>query len=223
MAETKEKKPAKEKKVTSGEIPVFDVEGTQVSTMKVPAGVINADENIKLIAQYERVYQANQRKGMASAKTRGQVSGSTKKIYKQKGTGNARHGSRKAPIFVGGGIVFGPIPHDYSLQLNKKQVQKALAAALHIKYTDKKLAAMVKESIDMKKTKDVALFLKNTGMTRKTLLVLPEKAEGFMMSARNIPSLMLRSVSTLNAHDVLEAHSVFFIDETLSIVGKRLA
>ena len=138
----KQKKETKsEKKLTTPKkkkvnltIPVYDLDGKEKSTLEVAKEIFGIESNPKLIAQYVRVYHANQRQGTSSTKTRGEVRGSTRKIYRQKGTGKARHGDIKAPIFVGGGVVGGPQPGKHSLKLNKKQIKKSLFTALSLKF-----------------------------------------------------------------------------------------
>src|SRR3989338_9847754 len=103
----------------------------------MPKEIFAVEASPRLLAQYVRVYLANRRQGTASAKTRAEVKGSTRKIYKQKGTGKARHGDIKAPIFIGGGVVGGPIPRDFSLKFNKKQKRKVLFYALTLKLKQK--------------------------------------------------------------------------------------
>lgn len=224
MANIKKQTAEKKTKVISAEMPVYDIKGVKTSEIKIPASILNADVNMRLLAQYERVYQANQRQGNASAKTRGEVSGSTKKIYRQKGTGNARHGSRKAPIFVGGGVVFGPLPHNFDLSLNKKQIQKSLAMALHVKQEEKALVGFVVEVMELKKTKEIANLLKKIKIARNTMLILPEvAAKEIVFAARNIPFVTIHSAHTVNAHDVMRSHFIIFVGDTLEKIAKRLA
>lgn len=113
-------------------IPLYAVDGSESKKVELPA-IFNTEVSPDLMAQYMRVYMSNQRRGTASTKTRSEVIGTTAKVYRQKGTGRARHGSRKANIFKGGGVTFGPKPTDYSLKMNKKQKRKALAGALTMK------------------------------------------------------------------------------------------
>src|SRR3989344_6029979 len=116
--------------------PVYDLKGAKSGTLALPKEVFGTKVNNSLMAQAVRVYLANQRQGNATTKTRGEVQGSSKKIYRQKGTGRARHGSLRAPIFVKGGIVFGPKPRDFSLDLPKKMKRKALFSSLSAKAAD---------------------------------------------------------------------------------------
>src|SRR3990170_6251019 len=117
-------------KTVSLNVPVVGVDGKTKSKIQLPKELFGAKVNKALLAQAVRVYLANQRTGNAATKTRGEVEGSTRKIYRQKGTGRARHGAIRAPIFVGGGIVFGPRPHDFHLDFPKKMKRRALGSAL---------------------------------------------------------------------------------------------
>ena len=119
-----------EVKAGSLKVTVVGIDGASKGSMTLPEAVFGAKPNKALIAQAVRVYLANQRQGNAATKTRGEVIGTTKKIYRQKGTGRARHGAAKAPIFVGGGVAHGPHPHDFSMEFPKKMKQKALISAL---------------------------------------------------------------------------------------------
>src|SRR3990172_10626024 len=142
----KTKKEVRKKNVKAGlTLPVYGVDGKEKTPADLQKEIFSVEVNPRLLAQYVRVYLANQRQGNASTKTRGEVTGSTRKIYRQKGTGNARHGSIKAPIFVGGGITFGPKPRDYSLKMNKKQKTLALFSSLTVKANDKEIFALQDE------------------------------------------------------------------------------
>ena len=142
-----EKKPEVKKvavKKTSGlTVPVYDIKGKEKGTLILPKEAFAVSVKPQLLAQAVRVYQFNRRQGTASTKTRGEVTGSTRKIYRQKGTGRARHGDIKAPIFVGGGIVGGPKPKDYSLGINKKQKTKAFFGALTLKLKEKNILGKI--------------------------------------------------------------------------------
>lgn len=196
-------------------VTVYDLKGTEVKTLDLTKDMFGIDYQPKLVAQYVRVYLANQRQGTASTKTRSEVIGSTKKIYRQKGTGNARHGSKKAPIFVGGGIAFGPKPTDHSLTMSKKQKQKALFSSLSQKAREGSIIAVVNEAMDMKpKTKEVAGLLKKLKLEKqKVLVVVPSmKENGFIMSARNLPNVELTQASTINPYMLINNKVAMFVE-----------
>ncbi len=155
----------------------------------------------KLIAQAVRVYLANQRQGTQSALTRSEVNRTRKKLYKQKGTGGARHGDRKAPIFVGGGITFAPKPRDYSLKLPQKMKQKALEEALKLKKPEK--ISLTK--LDGK-TQTLAKLLK---VEKNTLLITKEYDKTVWLAGRNIANLTILPKNQLNVYEVIKAHKIY--------------
>jgi large subunit ribosomal protein L4 len=155
----------------------------------------------KIIAQAVRVFLANQRQGNQSALTRSEVARTRKKLYKQKGTGGARHGDRKAPIFVGGGISFAPKPRDYSLKMSKSMKKKALEEALKLKKPQKisleKLTG---------KTKDLA---KLVNAKKSTLLITKKYDEKIYLAGRNIPNLTIVPKEQLNTYEVMKAETIY--------------
>lgn len=168
----------------------------------------------RLLIQTVRVYLSNQRSGTASTKTRGMVRGSTRKIYRQKGTGKARHGDIKAPIFVGGGIVFGPHQRSYNLKLNKKMKRKSMTLSIIDKLRSQKIIVIDDFSSIELKTKAIFNFLnkviKNDFLKQRVLLV-NDKNKKLTMAARNIPNLTITSPVSLNAYSILT--STFIIIE----------
>lgn len=221
MAETTAKKPAakKESKAVKGlSIKMFALDGAEKEPVQVSEEIFGQKENKALIAQYIRVYLQNQRMGTANAKTRGEVIGSTRKIYRQKGTGGARHGSNKANIFRGGGVTFGPTPRDYSLDMNKKQKKQALFISLSMKMKENAIVGLEGSSLEIKpKTKDVSAFLKSLKIdTKKVLVVLPAVTKnGLMLSARNIPNVEITQSSTVNPYAVLNNKHIVFVGDAL--------
>lgn len=195
-----------EAKTSSLTIDVLDLEGKVTGKVSLPIEIFGETVNKTLLAQAVRVYLANKRQGNASTKTRGEVDGSTRKIYRQKGTGKARHGSVRAPIFVKGGIVFGPKPRDFSLDLPKKMRRKALFSALSAKVVAgevKVLAGL--EGIEAK-TKKFVTTMANVGIVanKKLLVVTAKDPENVKRSARNVTNVSLTAATRLNAYDVLK-------------------
>lgn len=218
------KKKTVRKAVSSLSIRIYDLTGKEEKVLELPKEIFKTDINFKLLAQYVRVYLANQRQGTASTKTRGEVVGSTRKIYRQKGTGKARHGDIKAPIFVGGGVVGGPKPRDYSLKLNKKQVRKAILSALSLKQKEGGIAGLTNVSLKTQpKTKIVAGFFKKLGLLDTAgLLILPKmERNNLVLAARNIKGLKLTDALSLNAYEVLRAKNLIFVEEALEIIKKH--
>lgn len=196
-------------------LPVVDTAGKDKGTIEAPKQLFAAPINKQLIAQAVRVYLANQRQGSAATKTRGQVTGSTRKIYRQKGTGRARHGGIRAPIFVGGGIAFGPHPHDFSRQLPDKMRRIALAGSISQKVADKTF--IVVDGLDKleQKTKQMAQTLK-TLTTKPTVLVITDgKSENVIKSARNISGVRVLPAASLNTYVVFTHQSVVCMKQAI--------
>src|SRR5690554_4415234 len=162
-------------------------------------------------------YLANQRQGTHKAKQRNEVAGSTRKIKKQKGTGGARAGSLKSPVFRGGGRVFGPKPRDYSFKLNKKLKQLARKSALAYKVKDNSLTILENISFDAPKTKDFISLLGGLSLNgKKTLLVLPENNRNVYLSSRNLPKAKVVTVDDVNTYHVLDADTLILCEGALS-------
>lgn len=183
---------------------IVGVSGKASGRITLPNELFGAKVNTQLMAQAVRVYLANQRVGTASTKTRGEVEGSTRKIYKQKGTGRARHGGVRAPIFVGGGIVFGPKPRDFTLSFPKKMKRLALASALTSKFLEEKV--IVVEGLERiePKTKVMVSMLQAIGATGKTLVVTTVHAQAVVRAGRNIEGVDILPAHALHTYAVLD-------------------
>jgi len=212
-------------KKTSGLIiPVYDIDGQEKESLSLPKEIFQVKANSKLLAQYIRVYLTNQRQGTASTKTRTEVSGSTRKIYRQKGTGRARHGDIKAPIFVGGGIVHGPKPRDYSLKMNKKQKKQALFSALSLKLAEKSIIGLEESALKIEpKTKKIASLLNKIGLkAKKVVFILPKiERNNFVLAVRNIPKTIITDPISLNAYQVLKNDFLVFFDKAVKIFSQH--
>ena len=216
-----EKKPKTKVELT---IPLYDMNGIKKSDLEVPKEAFNEKENPNLLAQYVRVYLSNQRTGTASTKTRSEVKGSTRKIYKQKGTGRARHGDIKAPVFVGGGITGGPKPRNYSLKMNKKQIRKALYIAFSQQFKNKNIVALADEFLGMQaKTKLIADFLKKMQFDRLSILILVAKGgrNNFTLALRNLPLVIVKDIMSVNAYEILQCKKIFIIESALPVLEKH--
>lgn len=205
-------------------VDVYDIKGKVIGEIELPKEIFGEKVNKTLLTQATRVYLANQRKGTASTKTRGEVRGSTRKIYKQKGTGRARHGAIRAPIFVHGGIVFGPKPRDYSLQFPKKMKRKALFSALSAKVLNKEMKIIDGIEDIEPKTKVMLQVLKALNTKEKNLMiVLPSfqgKNESVYRAARNIKGVRVKCVNLLNAYEVLKSKMMLFPKSSIEEVKK---
>ena len=221
-------KPAKEKtikRVTSGLIvPIYSLAGRASGTLSLPKEIFGAKVNEKLLAQAMRVYMTNQKKLFGSTKKRGEVVGSTAKIYRQKGTGRARHGAVTAPIFVGGGIAFGPKPRKVRLDLPQKMKKTALISALSAKVKDQAVMGISGLQKASGKTKEIAQLLKQlnskfkilaswseqNSKLRSALIVTGEKTDNMVRAVRNIPGVNTLPANLINVFEVLN-HNLLLI------------
>ncbi len=219
MAE--KKKLSKDRGKSKLKVDVLGLDGKKLDTLALPEQIFGQKENPVLVAQYVRVYLANQRAGTASTKTRSEVAGSTRKIWPQKRMGRARHGDIKANIFVGGGVVFGPKPRDFSLRINKKQKRKALFSALSARLAEGGIFVLSDDFLEkIAKTKEFAGFLSKMGWGGdKMVLVLPGQ-DGFKLrlATRNIPNLILENAANLNAYTALLGKRLVFVKRSLEVL-----
>jgi large subunit ribosomal protein L4 len=176
-----------------------------------PMEVFPKEVNKVLISQSVRVFLANQRQGTQSAKTRADVAGSRRKIYKQKGTGGARHGDIKSPIFVGGGIIFAPKPRDYSLSMSKTMRQKALLSSLKSRLADKVIKAVSGIATVSGKTKEVATFLTENNKGKKGFLFVTNGYQkNLYLAGRNIAGLTIVPFDQINTYEVMKAKAIYW-------------
>jgi len=168
-------------------------------------------------------YLANQRQGTHKSKQRNEISGSSRKLKKQKGTGGARAGNIKNPQFKGGGRVFGPAPRDYSFKLNKKVKDLARKSALSYKAKDNSIAIIEDFSFDAPKTKQYASFLKSLGVSEmKTLLVIPESNHNIIYSGRNIKNAKIIMANQINTYDVVNADKLILVESSVEKIDNLL-
>jgi large subunit ribosomal protein L4 len=163
-------------------------------------------------------YLANQRQGTHKSKERAEIAGSTKKIKKQKGTGGARAGSLKSPVFIGGGRVFGPKPRNYSFKLNKKLKEVARLSALSLLARDNKVALVEAFTFDAPKTKEFITILSNLNSNGKTLVVVPAVDKNVVMSGRNLKKVKVATASDLNTYDLLNTDKVLMIEDSVKVL-----
>lgn len=168
-------------------------------------------------------YRANRRSGSANTKTRGEVSGNNKKIYKQKGTGNARHGDKRAPIFVGGGVVFGPRPRDYSKKVTKTVRKLALRRVLGDLVRGGKIVTVDTLSITDGKTKSFIAALKALVQPGKILVIANSFDDSTYLAARNVAWAQLVTASDVNVEQLLLANSVVLVGDALQTIAQRSA
>jgi large subunit ribosomal protein L4 len=184
-------------------VPLYNVNGEEIGEVELSDKVFGAEIREDLMHKVVVAQLANRRQGTASTKTRAEVKGGGAKPWRQKGTGRARHGSIRSPIWRGGGIVFGPKPRSYRKKLPKKVKRLALKSALSSKVVENNLIVLDELKMERPKTKDMINILSNLNVKEKALLVLGEKDEKVILSARNIPGVSTGSVESMNVYDLL--------------------
>lgn len=196
--------------------------GKKVGKIDLSAELFDGEINSQLLAQAMRVYQANKRQGTASTKSRGEVAGSGRKIWRQKGTGRARHGDRYAPIFVGGGRAHGPRPKDWSLTLSKKMRRQALISSLRTKKD--KLVVVDRLEFTQPQTQEFKKFLLATlpQEARSVLVVMPEVDQNVYLSARNLSHVLVLPVNQMTALDVMRFEWLIVLQDAFPRLRDRL-
>lgn len=200
-------------------VPVYAADGTKSGIMTLPEKIFGQKPNPTLLAQAVRVYLTNQRTAGAKTKGRGQVKATTKKIYRQKGTGGARHGAQSAPLFVGGGVAHGPKGVRPRLSLPQKMRRLALAHALSSKLMGKEFFVADIEKVEPK-TKKVAVLLEKLGIDGGTTMVY-EGTGGLFRAARNIRGVMLVPAVQLSAYHVLAGKNILSTKEAIKVLAER--
>ena len=190
--------------------PVFDINGRRLGQVTLPKETFGGKINEKLMAQAVRIYFANRHPKMASAKTRSEVKGGGRKPWRQKGTGRARAGSTRSPLWVGGGVVFGPKPNSKKLKLSKKMKKRALVSALSQKAKVGEILVVSNLEKLAPKTKMAVGLLKKLKVDGKTLLVLEQNKKNIKLAMRNIPDLNIDLAESLNAYEVLSHKNLMF-------------
>ena len=194
-------------------IAMLNQEGAKVGEIELSEEIFAAEINESVIHLVVRSQLAAKRQGTQSAKTRGEVRGGGRKIYRQKGTGNARHHGNRAPQFRHGGVVFAPQPRDYVVKVPKKVRRLAMKSALTSKLSD--MIVVDKIELAEAKTKLVAGMMKELGAEKKTLLVLPGKEDTVVRASKNIPYVKDAYVNTINVYDLLNADKIVVTKDAL--------
>ena len=188
-------------------VAVLNMAGNEVDTIELNDAVFGVEINEHLVHMAVLQQLANNRQGTQKAKTRSEVSGGGKKPYRQKGTGHARQGSTRAPHYTGGGVVFAPVPRDYSFKLNKKEKRAALKSALTSRVVENKFIVLDELKLDEIKTKKFVEVMNNLKV-EKALVVLNDMDANVIASAKNIPTVKTTQTNELNVFDVLKYDTV---------------
>ncbi len=203
-------------------VSVYNMEGKEVGKMDLSDAVFGVEINEHLVHMAVVQQLANNRQGTQKAKTRAEVSGGGRKPWRQKGTGHARQGSTRAPQWKGGGVVFAPTPRDYSFKMNKKEKRAALKSALTSKVQDSKLIVLDELTLDEIKSKKIVEIVNNLH-AEKALIVLKEKDDKVMLSARNIPNVETALTNTINVYDVMKAGTVVLTKDAVKTIEEVYA
>jgi large subunit ribosomal protein L4 len=206
------------------ELSVLNIKGEDTGRkVTLSDAVFGVEPNEHAMYLDVKQYLANQRQGTHKSKERAEVAGSTKKIKKQKGTGGARAGSIKSPLFHGGGRVFGPKPRNYSFKLNKKLKEVARVSALSLLAKDNKVSLLESFTFDTPKTKEFKNILSNLQVNGKTLLVLPAVDKNVVLSGRNLNKVKISTASDLNTYDLLNTDRVLLVEDSVNIIENLLS
>ena len=204
-------------------IDVVDMQGKKVGSMELSEEIFAAPVNVPAMHLVVRSILANMRQGTQSALTRGMVRGGGRKIYRQKGTGNARHHGNRAPQFRHGGVVFAPQPRDYVVKVPKKVRRLAMKSALTSKFNDGAFIVVDEIKLADTKTKLMAEVLKNLGAEKKALLVLAGKDESVIRASKNIPTVKDAYVNTINVYDLLNADKIIVLKAAMENIQEVYA
>lgn len=205
-------------------VTLYSKTGEEKKKVSLPQGVFGQPVNHRLLELVEKAFSANLRRGTASTKTRGDVRGGGKKPWRQKGTGRARHGSSRSPIWKGGGVAFGPHPRDYTVLLPKTMRDSALISALSLRAKEKNIFLLEEAKLKAPKTKEVVKILEALPLERKrTLCVLKAENPVLERASRNLSGLLkIKSARDLNAHHILQWPKLLIEEEALSVIEARL-
>ena len=203
-------------------VSVFNMEGKEVGTIELNDAVFGVEVNEHLVHMAVVQQLANNRQGTQKAKTRSEVSGGGRKPWRQKGTGHARQGSTRSPQWTGGGVVFAPVPRDYSFKMNKKEKRAALKSALTSKVQDAKLIVVDELKFDEIKTKNFATVISNLKVN-EGLVVIAESDANVVLSARNMADVNTTLVNTMNVYDVMKANTVVLTKDAVAKIEEVYA
>ena len=204
-------------------VSVYNMEGKEVGSIELNDAVFGATVNEHLVHLAIVQQLANNRQGTQKAKTRSEVRGGGRKPWRQKGTGHARQGSTRAPQWTGGGVVFAPVPRDYSFKMNQKEKRAALKSALSDKVQSGKLIVLEDLKMDEFKTKKFAEVMNNIKATRKALVVVADNDEKVVKSAKNLPEVKTALTNTINVYDIVNAQTLVLTKDAVAKIEEVYA
>ena len=203
-------------------VAVYNMEGKEVGSLELNDAVFGVEVNEHLVHMAVLQQLANNRQGTQKAKTRSEVRGGGRKPWRQKGTGHARQGSTRSPQWTGGGVVFAPVPRDYSFKINKKEKRAALKSVLTSRVLDNKLIVVDELKFDEIKTKKFQAVMDNLKV-KKALVVIADNDEKITMSARNIPTVKTALVNSINVYDILKGDTLVLTKDAVAKIEEVYA
>ena len=203
-------------------VKVYDKSAKEVGNIQVSEEVFGRDFNEALIHQVVVAQLANRRQGTKSALTRTEVRGGGKKPWRQKGTGNARQGSIRAPQWIKGGVVFAPKPRDFSQKVNKTMRRQAIKSALSTKLADGELTVVDSLNLEAAKTREAQAILNNFGFAKRTLIVIDGEDQNLLLATRNIPNATLIDCALLNVYDIVASYNLLVTKAAMEAIDKAL-
>lgn len=205
------------------QVDILNIQGTGTGrTIELPEEVFGADPNNHVVYLAVKQYLAAQRQGTHKVKTRAEVQGASRKLHKQKGTGGARKGNLRNPLYKGGGTIFGPKPHGYDFKLNRKVKDLAKITALSFKARENSIVVVEDVNMDAPKTKEFAGILKSLQVSdKKILFILPEYNDNVYLSLRNIQGAQAALISDVNTYDIVNADMLVFTESAVKIFSEE--
>ena len=204
-------------------VAVYDIANNQVGDIELNENIFGVEMNAGLVHQAVVMQLASQRLGTHATKTRGMVRGGGRKPWKQKGTGRARSGSTRSPIWVGGGTVFGPSPRSYAFSMPRKQRRLAIMCALSDKVANGEFVVLDSINFEAPKTKEAVKMLQNFGVDKKALIITADYAENVEKASRNIPGVKAINTTGLNVFDILNANKLFITKDAIARIEEVYA
>jgi len=201
---------------------IINLKGEKTSDIKLNDSIFNIEGNLVVLKKAIDLQMASLRQGTHKTKTRSEVSGGGRKPYRQKGTGNARQGTIRAPHYVGGGVVFGVTPRSYTFKMNKKERQLALKTALTLKAKNKNIVVVDSLNVESLKTKDVKNLMENLKLAGKVLFVASGDAENLYLATRNLGYALVITMDEINCYDLVNADTVVMDAETINHIEEVL-
>jgi large subunit ribosomal protein L4 len=201
---------------------VIDLKGSKVKDIEINDEIWNVEKNDIVLKKALKLQMDSLRQGTADTKGRSEVSGGGRKPYRQKGTGNARQGSIRAPHYTGGGVVFGPTPRSYSFKMNRKERRLALKTALTDKLAENKIVVVSSLEVASTKTKDIIKLMEELKLTGKVLFVSSHDAEKLYLASRNLVNTAVIMADEINVYDIVNADVVVFDEDSINYIEEAL-